>query len=119
VCQGWRSSSGVFQAGFCFGGLFNLHVAKLLGVKDLATILALDIFGVIMPGNYAYPGVSAGGCHRSWCCWEKSTLAPDCIGIFPYLKTLSDDFFYLFGIFRGLKNNFRPGLVIPTEMVVY
>jgi hypothetical protein len=62
---------GVFQAGFWFGGLFDLHVAKLFGVKDLATIQALDEFGVFVPGNYAYPGVSAGGCHRSWYGWKK------------------------------------------------
>jgi hypothetical protein len=69
--RGWRAASGVFQAGFCFGGLFNLHVTKLFGVKDLATILALDIFSVIVPGNDAYSGVFAGGCHWSWCQWNK------------------------------------------------
>jgi hypothetical protein len=65
VIQGLRGASGVFQAGFCFGGLFNLHIAKLFGVKDLATILALDKFAVIEPGNYAYPWVLTNGCHRS------------------------------------------------------
>jgi hypothetical protein len=47
-----------------FGGFFNLHVAELLGVKDLATLQALDKFCVFVPGNDTYPGVLAGGCHR-------------------------------------------------------
>ena len=71
MSQGRRGASGVFQAGFRFGGFFNLHVAKLFGVKDFATIQALDEFRVFVPGNDAYPGVSAGGCHRSWILWEK------------------------------------------------
>jgi hypothetical protein len=65
VSQGRRGASGVFQAGFRFGGFFNLHVAKLFGVKDFATIQALDEFAVFVPGNDAYPGVFTGGCHRS------------------------------------------------------
>jgi hypothetical protein len=64
-------ASGVFQAGFWFGGFFNLHIAKLFGVKDLATIQALDIFGVFVPGDDAYPRVFADGCHRSWYRWKK------------------------------------------------
>ena len=44
-------ASGVFQAGFCFSGLFNLHVAELFGVKDIATIQALDKLGVFVPGT--------------------------------------------------------------------
>ena len=68
---GRRSASGVFQAGFWFGFFFNLHIAKLFGVKDLATILALDVFGVIVPGNYSYPGMLTNGCHRSWVRWEN------------------------------------------------
>ena len=46
-----------------FGGFFNLHVPKLLGVKDLATLQALDKLGVFVPGNDTYPGVLADGCH--------------------------------------------------------
>ena len=46
-----------------FGGLFNLHIAELLGVKDFATLQAFDKFHVIMPGNDAYLRVFADGCH--------------------------------------------------------
>jgi len=35
---------------------FNLHIAKLFGVKDLATIQALDKFRVFVPGNDSYSG---------------------------------------------------------------
>jgi hypothetical protein len=47
-----------------FGRFFNLHVVKLFGVKDFATLQALDIFGVLVPGDDSYPGMFAGGCHR-------------------------------------------------------
>ena len=46
-----------------FSGFFNLHVAELLGVKDLATLQALDKLHVFVPGNDTYPGVLADGCH--------------------------------------------------------
>jgi hypothetical protein len=59
-------ASDVFQAGFCFGGFFNLHVAELIGVKDLATIQALDKLAVFMPGDDSYLGMLANGCHRFW-----------------------------------------------------
>ena len=41
---------------FFIDGFFNLHIAKLFGVKDLATIQALDKFGVFVPGNDSYLG---------------------------------------------------------------
>jgi hypothetical protein len=119
VNRGWRCASGVFQAGFWFGGFFNLHVTKLFGVKDLATILAFDKLAVFMPGNDAYPRVFAGCCHRSWYRWEKVLFPPDCIGIFAHLETISVEFLNSFAIFSGRKKKFIPGLVIPTEMVVY
>src|ERR1700677_622838 len=46
------------------GGLFNRHVVKLFGVKDFATLQALDKLRVFVSGNDSYPGVFAGGCHR-------------------------------------------------------
>ena len=58
--------SGVVRDVLCFSGVFNLHVAELFGVKDLATFQALDKFGVFLPGDDSYSGVSAGGCHRSY-----------------------------------------------------
>jgi hypothetical protein len=54
-----------------FGGLFNLHVAELFGVKDLATFQALDKFGVFVPGNDSYPGVFADGGHHLEIGWIK------------------------------------------------
>src|SRR5580698_8076091 len=47
-----------------FGGFLNLHVAELLGVKDFATLQALDKLSVFVPGNDTYPGVLADGGHR-------------------------------------------------------
>ncbi len=47
-------SSGMSSS--VFGGFFNLHIAKLFGVKDLATIQALDKFRVFVPGNDSYLG---------------------------------------------------------------
>ena len=49
---------------FGLRGFFDLHVAELFGVEDLATLQALDKFGVFVPGNDTYPGVLADGCHR-------------------------------------------------------
>ena len=54
-----------------FSGFFNLHVTELFGVKDLATLQALDKLGVFVPGNDTYPGVLADGCHRFWFVWMK------------------------------------------------
>jgi hypothetical protein len=53
----------VLRGVLCFSALFDLHVAELLGVKDLATLQALDILGVFVPGNDTYPWVLADGCH--------------------------------------------------------
>ena len=37
---------------------------KLFGIKDFATLQALDKLRVFVSGNASYPGVFAGGCHR-------------------------------------------------------
>jgi hypothetical protein len=52
---------------FGCGGFFDLHIAKFFGIEYLATLQALDIFGVVVPGNDPDLGVFAGGCHRSIC----------------------------------------------------
>jgi hypothetical protein len=49
---------------FLVGGFLNHHVVKFIGVKDFATFQAFDIFGIVVPGNYSYPRVFAGGNHR-------------------------------------------------------
>ncbi len=46
-------------------GVFNLHIAKLFGIEDFATLQALDKLGVFVPGNDPDLRMSAGGCHRS------------------------------------------------------
>jgi len=52
-------------AGFLrLDGFFDLHVSKLFGVKDLATIHALDKLSVFVPGYDSYPGVFADDWHR-------------------------------------------------------
>ena len=60
-----RSGLIVLETVFGFGGFFDLHVAELLGVKDLATLQALDKFRVFVPGDDSYLGVFADGCHCS------------------------------------------------------
>jgi hypothetical protein len=60
---------GLFVVGLVLGlldGLFDHHVVKLFGIKDFATLQALDELGVFVSGNDSYPGVFAGGCHRDW-----------------------------------------------------
>ena len=62
----------------CFlraGGLFNLHIAELLGVEDLATLQTLDKFHVIVPGNDAYLRVFADGCHLFGSVWIRFLTA--------------------------------------------
>jgi len=44
---------------------FDLHIAKLFGIEDFATLQALDKLGVFVPGNDPDSGMFAGGCHRS------------------------------------------------------
>ena len=46
-----------------FDGVFHLHVTKFLGVKDLATLQALDELNVVVPGNNSHLGMLADGCH--------------------------------------------------------
>ncbi len=60
-----RSPPSVFR--FClFGldGVLDLHVVKFFGVKDLATLQALDKLGVIVPGDNTHSWVFADRCHR-------------------------------------------------------
>jgi hypothetical protein len=54
----------VVRSVFGFSVLFKLHVSKFFGVKDFATLQALDKLGVFVPGNDSNPGVFAGGSHR-------------------------------------------------------
>lgn len=48
----------------CFSGFFNLHVSEFLSVKNFATLQALDIFSIFMPGDDSYFGMFTGGCHQ-------------------------------------------------------
>ncbi|SPE18325.1 hypothetical protein SBA5_150059 [Candidatus Sulfotelmatomonas gaucii] len=56
---------GIVREIFRSSRVFNLHIAKLFGIEDLATLQALNKLAVIVPGNDPDLGVSAGGCHRS------------------------------------------------------
>jgi hypothetical protein len=71
-----------------FGGFLDLHVAKFLGVKDVATLQALDKFGVFVPGNDTYPGVLADGCHRFGLGVDTFLFPQDCSGDFNFLERL-------------------------------
>jgi hypothetical protein len=63
--QSFEWTLGIVREIFRSSRVFNLHIAKLFGIEDLATFQALDILGVVVPGNDPDLGVSAGGCHRS------------------------------------------------------
>ena len=45
---------------------FDLHVAEFAGLKDLAAILAFDVFGILIARDDAYSGVGAGRVHELW-----------------------------------------------------
>jgi len=66
------------------GVFFDLHIAELFGVKDLATLQALDKLGVFVPGNNTYFGVFADGCHR-FC---SVFYPPDCSGLLKNIKRI-------------------------------
>jgi len=76
--QGFRAGLGIFRNALCFGGVFDLHVAELLGVKNLATLQTLDKLHVFVPGDDSNLGMSAGGSHRSRFSFEIVLLPPDC-----------------------------------------
>ena len=59
----WDEHSGVARCLFRFGGFFNLHIAELVGVEDLATFQALDELRVFVPGDDADFGMFADGWH--------------------------------------------------------
>jgi len=46
------------------GGFFKFHVSKFLGIKDFATLQALDKLCVFVPGDDFNLRVFANGCHR-------------------------------------------------------
>ena len=58
-----RLAFEIHLGGFLRGFLFALHVFVFDGVEDIATGLALDIFGVFIPGDDADNGVFAGREH--------------------------------------------------------
>jgi len=64
----------VVRGALCLSGFFNLHVAELFGVEDIATLQAFDILGVFMPGNDTYPRVLADGCHCLWIGWNECSF---------------------------------------------
>ena len=61
----WSQHLGIVLQVFGSSRLFNLHIAKLFGIEDFATLQALDKLGVFVPGNDPDFGMFAGGCHRS------------------------------------------------------
>jgi hypothetical protein len=62
----WSQHLGIVLQVFGSSRVFNLHIAKFFGIEDLATLQALDILSVVVPGNDPDLWVSAGGCHRSF-----------------------------------------------------
>jgi len=72
-----ESYLGIGRSIFGCGGFLDLHIAKFFGIEDLATLQALDILCVVVPGNDPDLGMFAGGCHRSMCL-ELLLLFPRC-----------------------------------------
>jgi hypothetical protein len=110
----------------CFfrtGGLFDFHVAELVGVKNFATLLALDEFSVFVPGNDAYLGVFAEGCHLFRVGVDSAFLPPECSGLSNNIKRNELDICSIFprseDFSRGWNQIGCAGLEIPTETVVY
>ena len=66
-------------------GLFNCHVVKFFGVKDVTTFQALDVFCVLVTGDNSDPRVFAGGSH---CGIRVSvdSLSADCNDLFCIFK---------------------------------
>jgi hypothetical protein len=83
--------SFVIWDGFLVSDLFNRHVLKLVGVKNFATLHALDVLGVVVPGDNSYPGMFAGGRHRIVIQLELGTLSADCSDLFGIFKREFDE----------------------------
>ena len=64
-----KPGSRIVRRRFCFSSVFNLHVAKFLGVEDFATVQALDELGVLVTGNDSNPGMSARAGHCLYRLW--------------------------------------------------
>jgi len=110
----------VVQSFLRFSGFFNLHIAELLGVKDLATLHALDILGVFVPGNDTYLGVLADGCHRFGFVKVNFSFRK-IVAVFStiwkgFLVNLS---FSVQILPPRPQNDSGAGLEIPTDLVVY
>ena len=56
---------------------FDLHVAKLAGFKNLATVFAFDVLGVLIAGDNADSGVGAR-CVHGIVVTEKEEFRSDC-----------------------------------------
>jgi hypothetical protein len=69
-----------------FGGVFDLHVAKFLGVKDLTTFKAFDEFDVVVPRDDSNSGMSAGGRHCFWYGALIPLFPADCSRLFEDCK---------------------------------
>ncbi|MDR3724063.1 MAG: hypothetical protein P4K83_06205 [Terracidiphilus sp.] len=70
--------SGVVFRALGFHGVFELHIAKFFSIENFATVKALDKFRVFVPGNYAYFGMFAGGCHHYSGAGATFLFRPDC-----------------------------------------
>ena len=70
----------VFQVLLLLGGFLDRHVVKFFGIKDIATLQALNILGILVSGNNSNSGMFAGGSHGDS---RKGidALPADCIGL--------------------------------------
>jgi hypothetical protein len=116
----WRWLSEVVYGFLGIDGVFKLHIPKLFGVKNFATLQTLDKLGVFVPGDNAYLGVFTDGGHLSFYRLIELLFPQDCIGLLHNLKSESAEslphspFFHDF-----LQSDCSSRLEIPTETVVY
>jgi hypothetical protein len=118
--QNWRWLSEVVYGFLGIDGVFKLHIPKFFGVKNFATLQALDKLGVFVPGDNTYLRVFADGCHLSFYRLIELLFPQDCIGLLHNLKPESAESLHFRPFFYVHRPNDRQaGLEIPTETVVY
>lgn len=77
-------SLGIVWNIFCFSGIFNFHVTKLLGIEDFATLQALDKLRFLVPGDDSDFWVSA--CGRHGIRREIGLFPPNCSDLWARCK---------------------------------
>ncbi len=89
------------------GRFFDFHVTELFRVKNLATFQALDVFGVVVPGNNSNFRMLTNGRHRSREHRNLPLFPQDCSELFGNLKRVFVESFSPEELFEGVPNRDR------------